>query len=513
VLHLGRRKTREIEAASSLQSANCKVQSANLQFAVCSLQFAVDRPLKHLSLSRIFWPLALSILLSFSAGLPFVKALPMAGELSTDRFLVFVLLFLTLLAGFGYRFLRERLGVRWLWLPVFALLLLDLGPQVFSNVYRARGPLLAEREYVYRGLAGKQDGRLLDVVAEGADQNLRYTRYPANGYLFAGLPSVLGPPYHQFAPSSMLYAYAWADDVAREFLDSTQSALSLRALQELRLMDVKYLVTLPTHKSTQAGMTYVFLKQGLIWDDSLLRVSIAEHDRFGAGSESVSIVQPLVTGTFPSVAPIVIAPSTAHSTFDVRRSTFVPLYTYYVAPDWQQLPEEMGLDPIAGVAQRIFTPEEGVPAHGFRLTAHGHSPPACRQPSAVSRLPSLADSTPMDSELRLAVNSFSQTEDRVELQVAVSGDCFARLAYSYYPELQVRVDGASVPVWETADHCVLIQLPAGSHSVVIEPRTTPVRRITIWVSAVVLVLSLIGIAASAGRQRPEIHPDKRSSEG
>jgi hypothetical protein len=530
VLHLRTGKEKELEAASSLQSAKCKVDRgretedgrtppvsgppspvSTLQFAVCSLQFAVNRPLDHSTTSRILWPLALSILLSFSAGLPLVKALPMAGELSTDRFLVFVLLFLTLLAGFGYRCLRERLGIRWLWAPVLALILLDLGPQVFSNVYRARGSLLAEREYVYRRLAGKQDGRLLDVVAEGADPNLRFTRYPANGYLFAGLSSVLGPPYHQFAPSSMFYAYAWSDDVAREFLDSTQSALSYRALQELRLMDVKYLVTLPTHKSTESGMTYVFLKQGLIWDDSLLRVAIAEQN--DGRRTTASVTQPLAIGTFPSAAPIVVASSVVHRSSFINEKVdaeveekegslssplplplLVPLYTYYVAPDWQQLPEEMGLNPITGVARRIFTPEE-VKAK-VKVKA---------QPLPLP-VPS-SDSTPVDSELRLALGGFKQTEDRVELQVAVSGDCFARLAYSYYPELQVRVDGAPVPDWETADHCVLIRLLAGSHAIVIEPRTTPVRRITMWVSAAVLVLSLLWIAASSGKRRPEIHPD------
>ena len=465
-----------------------------------------------------FWGMALSLILTFSAYSALATRLPMAGELSTERFLVFALLFLVLLAGYGYQYLRQRFNVNWLWLPVWAVLVLDLAPRLYANVYRPAEEFLEGREYVYTKLFGRQDGRLLDVPTEGKDPLRRFNRLPANGYLFAGVPSVLGPPYHQFAPRSMYYAYAWANHIANEFLDSTQDALSVQALQELRLLDAKYVVTLPTHKVSGPGVTYVFLKKGLIWNDTLLRQVAADTaPEKGTPLRGVSPSLPFVIGTFEGLSPVVVARRVMRveefkssgvqefnsSTLQLFNSStpcpalrpsplpyadsLVQQGTYYVAHDWQELPTRMGLDPRTGVAQTIFTLE-------------------------------LDDSTRAGPGLQFEATRLRQEQERVDLQIAVNQDCYARLAYSYYPELEVLIDGAPSRVWETADHFLLVRLVAGRHSIQIAPRTTSLRTITgavsgsAWLIAVAALL-LAAVLRRRNRNLPRKHESLKTRNG
>jgi hypothetical protein len=413
-----------------------------------------------------FWGLIISVVFAYSGYLPVVNRIPLIGDLPAERFVIFALLFAVLLAGSGYQLLAGGFRVRWLWVPVVALIALDLGPRLYTNVYRSFERVVESRDYVYQKLFGKQDGRFLDAPIEGKDPGRRLTRYPASGYLFAGLPSVFGPPYHQFAPRSMLYAYAWGEDIAREFLDSTREAFSDRALSELRLLDAKYVLTLPTHKSSEQGVTYVFLKRGLTWNDTLLRRVVGKTDQ--VASDSTVERQPFAIGTFEGLSPIIVASRVvtrvALGGSPARGDSWDVLYTYYVARDWAELPEAMEIDPATGVAQRIISQN-------------------------------LTDSTTAGPELKFTVTSMLQQHEIVELQLSVTGDCYARLAYSYYPELQVLVDDAPVRTWETADHFLLIRLPAGRHSIVVRPTTTRIRRATAGVSAIALMLCIAGLAA------------------
>lgn len=417
--------------------------------------------------NAVFLGFLLAIALAFSGNIPLMSRIPLIGDLPAERFLIFALLFAVLLAGYGYRFLCDRFAVDWLWLPILALLFLDMSPRMFYNVYRPAERLLESREYVYRKLYGKRDGRLLDVAVEGRDPSRRLNRYPANAYLFAGVPVVFGPPYYQFAPKSMLYAYAWADDIAQEFLDSTQEALSNRALCELRLLAAKYIVTLPTHKGSEEGVTYVFLKKGLIWDDTLLRqvISLAERQET-AESDSIYIRQPFAIGTFENLTPVVVAPRLVP--WPARE--YDTLHSYYIASDWQEVVDAYGLDPMNGVAEQIpirsRLPEEGL------------------------------QSAPIPA-LHFTMNRFRLEHELVELVITVNNDCYARLAFSYYPELLVSVDDRPVPVMETADHFCAIRLPRGQHTVIIKPVITPLRQKTAVLSGLALLGCVIGLAAVA----------------
>jgi hypothetical protein len=421
---------------------------------------------RRLARDPVFWALVLSTLMSFSSFLPLAQRIPLLGDLSTERFLVFVLILLALLAGLGCRFLSEKLSARWLWLPAVLLVVLDFGARLFNNVYREQSQVLSSREYVYQRLSGRADGRVLDIPVEGKDPSRRLTRYPASGYLFAGLSSVYGPPYHQFAPSSMYYAYAWADNIAEEFLDSTREAMPDRVLQEMRLLGAKYLVTLPTHKSTAEKVTYVFLKRGLTWQDSLLRRQMDESEKDEDARDTVIVTrQPLCIGAFEGLTPVVVAPRAQPRPAWSTRDTVEPWETFYIARDWQQLPDLMGLNPHTGVARVI-------PTRAF------------------------ADSAPSLTPLQCAVTGSVLEHERVELQLTVNAGCFARLAYSYYPELDVRMDGISVPFWETADHFILVRLTPGAHRIVIVPTTTRLRRLSGLLSLAAVALCAVGLVGA-----------------
>lgn len=65
---------------------------------------------------------------------------------------------------------------------------------------------------------------------------------------------------------------------------------------------------------------------------------------------------------------------------------------------------------------------------------------------------------------------------RVFIRAEVDSACFARLAYSYYPYLNVTVDGRRVDVWDTATRFIAIRLEPGVHDIEITPFLSPLRK-------------------------------------
>ena len=78
---------------------------------------------------------------------------------------------------------------------------------------------------------------------------------------------------------------------------------------------------------------------------------------------------------------------------------------------------------------------------------------------------------------------------RVELRLRVTQPCFARLAYAYYPYLDVIVDGETVEPLETVDRFIALRLGPGEHHIVLKPRLSPLRR-----GLLLLDLLLLGAA-------------------
>ena len=76
----------------------------------------------------------------------------------------------------------------------------------------------------------------------------------------------------------------------------------------------------------------------------------------------------------------------------------------------------------------------------------------------------------------------------VRLNVHMTEAGFVRLAYAYYPFLEVTVNGAAVLPIETADRFIALKLDGGEHAITIEARLSPLRRALLWIALVVLLV-------------------------
>ena len=87
---------------------------------------------------------------------------------------------------------------------------------------------------------------------------------------------------------------------------------------------------------------------------------------------------------------------------------------------------------------------------------------------------------------------------QVEMRIAVSARCHARLAYGYWPHLQVTVDGKPVQPMETAGRFMAIPLDAGVHDVVIRARLSPLRKSLLLLAGACLAGALILVFRERG---------------
>ena len=111
----------------------------------------------------------------------------------------------------------------------------------------------------------------------------------------------------------------------------------------------------------------------------------------------------------------------------------------------------------------------------------------------------------LEDDVDLGTNPTAQVlahrvdHQQVEMKVTVSAKCHARLAYGYWPFLQVTVDGTTVEPMETAGRFIAIPLDAGEHEIVITARLSPLRKGLLLLAAV----SLAGALVLVFRERRE----------
>lgn len=77
--------------------------------------------------------------------------------------------------------------------------------------------------------------------------------------------------------------------------------------------------------------------------------------------------------------------------------------------------------------------------------------------------------------------------ERVRLQLRVNAACFVRLAYAYYPFIEVNVDGRMVEAWQTAGGSIAIKLEAGEHVIELIPRLSSWRRGLLLLDGILLL--------------------------
>jgi hypothetical protein len=84
------------------------------------------------------------------------------------------------------------------------------------------------------------------------------------------------------------------------------------------------------------------------------------------------------------------------------------------------------------------------------------------------------------------------------------------VAVSYYPELEVLLDGRPVRFFETADHFTYVRCPAGPHVLCVRARLGGLRVATLLVSLISLPVVLVLIVMR--RRKPksiEPSPERR----
>jgi hypothetical protein len=95
---------------------------------------------------------------------------------------------------------------------------------------------------------------------------------------------------------------------------------------------------------------------------------------------------------------------------------------------------------------------------------------------------------------------------RVELVIAAEQSGFAQLAHPWYPGNEVRINGVVTTPLQGAISLLVLPLEIGRNHIVIEPRTTPMTRLAVWISATALIgaLGVAGLLGWRNRQRSEV---------
>jgi hypothetical protein len=407
--------------------------------------------------------LAMSLALTFAPALLKERQYLITTGLPPERFLLFVVFFIALLVPSAYELARGALngrgvspGLVFVVMAVVAMSDYLLSTRHFS--YPNRSLYMAVREEVYPIVRSEPHARLLDLdmPASRIDATARTSRLPTVGVIYGGLPTPLGLPYHQYAPRSMLHVYPWVKYIAGEIGDTSHAVITGNMHKALALMGASQFITLPTVVNVN-GASFLTLKQEMDWDDRFVK---AERE------------PPLAIGM--THQGLVLA---ANRVVPMAPDTLVAEYSFIVTRNWRRLLDTLQLD---GTTHSLnFIPV-----------------PAGTSPESLPDLPALS------------IDSTKIRHQDVVTGFRANTDCFLRLAVSYYPELEVLLDGKPVQFFETADHFTYIRCPAGSHILRVKARLGRLRVATLLLSLFSLPTVLFLILRRKGTKPTDPQPRK-----
>ncbi|MBK8960333.1 MAG: hypothetical protein IPM80_18440 [Proteobacteria bacterium] len=112
-----------------------------------------------------------------------------------------------------------------------------------------------------------------------------------------------------------------------------------------------------------------------------------------------------------------------------------------------------------------------------------------------------------DAALDIEILDFKVDMTHVALRYRANIDSFGQLSFTYFPFLELRVDGQPVAFSRSAFNLIVLALPAGEHLVTLDARASPLRRnaFLITLAATLLVLltparMLNGLAVGGARK-------------
>ena len=374
--------------------------------------------------------LALVALLVFGYRLPLLQLLPPVHILSAGRYLLFGVFFLALLAGHGCRLLLIRSAAGKFpgrpYTPLLLLVLLDLGPTTFQHPYLpagGSGPAQgdAERSNLLRDDAGAlPDNQIPDDRVFWPFGDIHPYLAIGKLYFITHTPAPFAPH-----PGDVRAASAFVEPLERYISAALTGSgrtdweavvdENKEILRALKLLNVRYLLC--------AG------------SDDLVQIRHA----------SPVLVSPRIA-PYPA-EQIDAALASGHLEHLVNRLASGPeqisLIESILPTFW--IIEQMGIDLVSNRCDQF-------PLLDFDSVVDlGTSP---------------------DVEV-LEHRAWNQ---RVEMKIRTSEAGFVRLAYAYFPYVDVTVNGRDVTAYQSAGRFFVLRLPAGEHEILLQPHLSPLRR-------------------------------------
>ena len=374
--------------------------------------------------------LAVSLLLVF--GYRLLQAIPLVTALNAGRYLLFTVFFLSLAAGFGCRAMAELNLRRERWslatIPLLAILV-DLGPTTFQQPYTLKvGALVRGSELFVDNLV--------------------------NARLDAGLSAGELPPYRVFMNLDTLHPFlastwllertGWPSPLAehRRILPSMMGFVSPfeRYLNRVlrRLDDPDEVDSFSRSSTVIGGLHMLNIHSLLAVQEGNSGSRIVEWRR-----ASPILVSPRLN---PRANLAEVSPSEQVVDWALTRfSDRDPMQTLQELYPVAQLIADTEVNAGRNACSRIFVAELEAPVD------------LGTEPSAV-------------------VNAHRVWDQRVEIETTVSDRCFARLAYAYFPSLDVRVNGKPVDVMKSSGGFLVVPLDEGENRIEIVARLSQLRR-------------------------------------
>ncbi len=383
------------------------------------------------------------LIMVFGYRTALVRLLPNSEILGAGRYLLFVSFFLALSAGHGIRFLqvqvrrwgRARSGGSWRRIVGLATLVVvaDLGPTTFQQAYRDAGSDVDTAGISVKFYEGFQ-ARARQYEARGELPDYRtiwarggMSRFLATGLLYFNTHTPIPDGPH---PGELRSVFRFVRPFER--LVDTAVARSLGAGQEQ--LDVG-----PTVYSGLALLNVRFLLSRTA-SGQALGLELADPSPIHVSAR--------------------LAPPPPPSALALSRMLHMDLDRLLANSD----PRD-----VAGMTQ-VITLLEGMGVDAKART--------CRT-FFVDDLPAAVD---LGTDPGVTVLAHKVAAQRVELRVQTTARCFARLAYGYFPYVDVRVDGALLRPLVTSDGFTLLELDAGTHDIVLQPHLSVLRASLLWIS-------------------------------
>ncbi|HCR16049.1 MAG TPA: hypothetical protein DIU35_01080 [Candidatus Latescibacteria bacterium] len=386
--------------------------------------------------------------------------------MAANRYLAFVVFFISALAGIGSAALMKQKS--WPSTRVFVLLLtailLDLGPTTFQHPYRP-GKIEASID------RNQMERMARDPNAWALSKPLPLQHHPVYRELrsnAAEIPVGQLPTERVFHSTNRIYYHFIIPWLAVNLgaptpLDTfTQYPLVIpafvRRFQDMFHLEMQKLTGPDDLAGVEAFDTLE--KAAYLMNTRHLLFSRSEEDG-------------IAHHRFGNAGPLVVAPEVSGMTYPVkeldrsraraatRNEAQARRDRGKAIDDFKDLIERMELDIARGTAGKILLAEPG-PEEDL-----GTHPVA-------------------------EVLEHKLWNQRVEMAVNTTEECYARLAYSYYPHIMVTINGEEATALKTAGNFICLKLTAGLNRIVIEPKLSSLRA---NLFAIDLMLFAIGLAA------------------